>query len=155
MSKELKCNSLGVRARGQRRRCSQSIKNPENCEFKTVQSDKKRACIHHIMERARSSGHLPQSSRVPLPDTLPHVHDFQAAMNVIVESTQLFESLPSNVREKFANSPENFLKFVGNPENASEMYALGLAVKAPEPTPVRVEMVNLPENKPAEKPAAQ
>ena len=93
---ELKCNHLGVRSPGQRKRVCYKNSGKDN-PFKTVQADKDRACIHRIMDRARKSGMLPQSSRVPLPDTMPHVVSLMDAMNIVVQSTQMFESLHSNI----------------------------------------------------------
>lgn len=52
---------------------------------------------------------------------------YHEAMNIIVEAQDAFDSLPANLRAKFANDPAQFLDFVHNPENEKEMIELGLA----------------------------
>ena len=53
--------------------------------------------------------------------------DFQEAQNQIASAKSMFEELPSAVRNRFSNSPEQFLEYVNNPENAKD-----LATKLPE-----------------------
>lgn len=53
--------------------------------------------------------------------------DYQEAMNQVLEADEMFSSLPSSVRKRFANDPANFLEFVGDPTNIPEMIKLGLA----------------------------
>lgn len=53
--------------------------------------------------------------------------DFQTAQDIVNEATNLFASLPSNVRNRFQNNPAMFLDFMDNPDNTDEMVKLGLA----------------------------
>ncbi len=53
--------------------------------------------------------------------------NFQDAQNQIASANSMFEQLPSGVRNQFNNSPEQFLKFVNDPDNKDE-----LAKKLPE-----------------------
>ena len=57
--------------------------------------------------------------------------DFREAMEIVRTGRELFEDLPSNIRKKFRNNPEEFLEFVQNPDNASELVELGLADQPP------------------------
>lgn len=52
--------------------------------------------------------------------------DYHTAMNIVTSADQMFQSLPSNVRNRFANDPALFLDFVQDPENQDEMAAMGL-----------------------------
>ena len=52
--------------------------------------------------------------------------DYQAAQNVIVEAAQLFEQLPSQVRERFSNDPAKLIDFVNNKDNYEEAVKLGM-----------------------------
>lgn len=57
--------------------------------------------------------------------------DFQEAMNVVVSAQDMFDQMPAKLRERFNNSPANFLGFVEDPSNFDEGVKLGL-FKAPE-----------------------
>ena len=52
--------------------------------------------------------------------------DYQDAIHTIFEANAMFDSLPARVRDRFHNSPSEFLAFVENPNNKDEMKALGL-----------------------------
>lgn len=53
--------------------------------------------------------------------------DFQEAQNQIAKANSMFEELPAQVRNKFANSPEKFFEYVNHPDNKDD-----LATKLPE-----------------------
>lgn len=58
--------------------------------------------------------------------------DFHSAMNQIMAAEDMFMSLPSRIRARFANDPAAFLEFAQDPSNAEEMQSLGL-IPAPAP----------------------
>lgn len=61
------------------------------------------------------------------------VEDYQMSLNQVIEAGELFASLPSKVRARFANDPATFLQFVGDPSNMQELIEMGLATpKVPE-----------------------
>lgn len=76
-------------------------------------------------------------------------HDFEEAQNLIARAQSLFEELPSIVRNRFHNSPAQFLDFAGDENNMEEMVEMGLAnspknevnteEKEPEPAPTSPE----------------
>jgi len=117
-------NSIGVRSRGQRRRCSLSPVG----ESLTKQSDHDRACIHKIIKNYENTGILPQRPEgiFNADDILPDVDSYHDAMNIVVDAQQKFNALPSDVRERFHNSPERMLQELANPKNRQEMVDLGL-----------------------------
>jgi len=59
-------------------------------------------------------------------------HDFEEAQNLIAKAQSLFEELPAIVRNRFNNSPAQFLDFAGDEKNMTEMVEMGLA-NAPQP----------------------
>ncbi len=65
---------------------------------------------------------------------LPSGIDYHAAQNLIAEGNSCFQSLPAEVRADFDNSPEIFLGFVSDPDNAAQMVEMGLAMPS-EATP--------------------
>lgn len=85
--------------------------------------------INNIINKFKSTGLIthenpnnPQYGYAP-------ANDFREAMEIVLVANQQFDQLPSNIRRKFANSPELFLEFCQNPENLPEMRELGLASK--------------------------
>lgn len=77
--------------------------------------------ITHMSANAKNGAYM------DLPDDL----DFQTSMNIIREGEAAFASLPSKVRERFHNNPEEFLGFMADPANQDEAIKLGLATKRP------------------------
>lgn len=64
------------------------------------------------------------------------VADYQDALDRVMEADEQFAALPSNIRERFNHSPEQFLDFFNNPSNINEMIDLGLARRCePETAP--------------------
>ena len=53
-------------------------------------------------------------------------NDFMAAMVIVTEAQQMFDALPSELRNRFNHSPAEFLDFVQDPANADKMHELGL-----------------------------
>jgi len=58
--------------------------------------------------------------------------DYKLWMNKLVEAQQMFEELPSHVRNRFGNDPSAFLNFVQDEKNTEDMRKLGLAKGLPE-----------------------
>ncbi|AXL15023.1 internal scaffolding protein [Microviridae sp.] len=52
---------------------------------------------------------------------------YQEAMNVVLETTDMFMTLPSSVRRQFDNDPGEFLTFAVDPANGEKMIEMGLA----------------------------
>lgn len=67
-------------------------------------------------------------------DAVPHT--YEECMAVIIDANARFASLPARVRDRFGNSPQAFLEFLGNKDNREEAIKLGLIEKlAPTPAP--------------------
>lgn len=62
---------------------------------------------------------------------------FQEAQNIIAQANQMFASLPSEIRKRFGNDPQEFLNFAEDPANDNQMVAMGLkeAPVAPQTEP--------------------
>ena len=101
----------------------------------THQSFKKECDINNIMAKYQKTGlvnHVSthQGDYSDLTD-VPTYHD---AMNKIISANNAFSTLPSSIRKKFNNDPAEFLDFVSNPENETEMQSMGLLPPLP-PSP--------------------
>lgn len=96
----------------------------------TEQHHKDDCDINVVLRRYMKTGVLPEAARGGVyGDFTASASDFREAMNVITEARERFEALPSEVRERFSNSPEKLLAFLDDPENRTEAIKLGL-VKA-------------------------
>jgi len=68
--------------------------------------------------------------------------EYQTAMQQIASAQSLFQELPSNIRSRFDNDPREFLEFVHDPDNASEMHEL--ALMRPDYQPASLAATTLP-----------
>jgi phage internal scaffolding protein len=65
--------------------------------------------------------------------------DFRDSMELVTKGRELFEDLPSSIRSRFGNSPEAFLDFAQNPDNAPQMASMGLLETKQASTPEKPE----------------
>lgn len=108
------------------------ISFPEDSPF-TKQSFAEECDINTIMARYMSTGELPElDQRAPQYLDVSAGIDFQESMEFIAGAKTLFNELPSELRGRFENDPRQFLDFVGDPKNRTEMADLGLL--SPEAT---------------------
>jgi len=133
---------MGMLSKGERRPvlvCGPSL---------TIQADKDRTDIRNVVARAMrgksTSVHLLQGESRDISD-LP---SYMEAMNVVARANQMFEQLPSALRDRFGNDPRKLLAFMDNKDNLDEARKLGLV--KPEPTaptppePITVRVVSDP-----------
>lgn len=108
----------------------------------TQQHFKDETMIDNILQKYVETGFLtdPFTPKRPIQfGDFSDVKDFQTAQNAIALATEYFESLPSNVRASFNNSPQEFLNALNDPEQRSKLEELGFIAseesQAPESTP--------------------
>jgi phage internal scaffolding protein len=94
------------------------------------------------MSRYIATGELPNiAERAPQYLDVTGI-EFQASMDFIAGANTLFHEMPSNIRNRFENSPALFLDFCSQEKNRPELAEMGL-LKAivppviPNPTPVQ------------------
>lgn len=92
----------------------------------TRQAHKDECDINRIMDRFQKSGLLSHVNQFQGEYGEFIEMDFHEAMNTILEAKDMFETVPSDIREKFNNDPGKFLEYVTNPENVDGMRELGL-----------------------------
>lgn len=115
-------NDLGVRRRGQRRRVTTQVIG----ESLTKQADVDRANIQKVLDKYKRTGLVPSRVAAPLEGPLPDVESFHDGMNKIVAARQVFDALPSGIRQKFDNKVDKFLAYTADEKNRDEMTKLGL-----------------------------
>lgn len=91
--------------------------------------------INNILEKYQKTGAIAHANNHAANYGFASSLDFRESMEIVTQAQEMFQDLPSSIRNKFGNSPEAFLDFAQNPENASEMVSLGLAEKKDTPTP--------------------
>jgi len=102
----------------------------------TEQSHKKACNINTIMAKIRKGHAVPMSPGEPIFGDFTKCNDFQTAQNAVLEAHDRFMSLPSDVRRRFGNQPNNLLEFLEDPANLEEAVELGLVTKlAPQDPP--------------------
>jgi len=82
--------------------------------------------INNIVRRFGVTGQVPVPSRLPSYDDFSGITDYQTAMETVRAAQESFAALPSSVRSRFANDPQQLLEFLGDQRNRDEAVALGL-----------------------------
>lgn len=98
----------------------------------TVQSQKDEADINVLVKRFGLTGNMPVNVRVPTYGDFTGVESYQEAMNAVIAAENSFMQMNSEVRNRFGNNPELFVKFCSDENNIEEMRKMGLAV-TPKP----------------------
>ena len=101
----------------------------------TVQSMAEDIDINVIMKRFGVTGKMPEGLSALSYGDFTDVVDFRSAQDAVIAARHSFESMPADVRSRFANDPQRFLEFCETPGNQEELYRLGLAIKPKAETP--------------------
>lgn len=96
---------------------------------KTEQQFKHETDINNIVKGAISN--LPSRNSMPVFADFPDPNEYVSSMNMIANAHSLFEAMPSDIREKFKNSPEEMLRFMSDENNKDEAIKLGI-IKCPD-----------------------
>lgn len=114
---------------------------------RTVQSDREGTDLKILLEKYVDTGEIPTVQLPvgePLDGDFTGLPDFQEMQNMLIDIQEQFDSLPSKVREKFANDPMAMVQFLQDENNIEEAVNLGLMERR-EPDvkkPVEVVVVN-------------
>lgn len=94
--------------------------------------------INNILKDYSKTGqlkHISAKAAIGAYRDLPDDVDFQAAQNIVAKANEAFATLPSKVRDRFQNDPQEFLEFMADPENHLEAVRLGLMTRSEVPPP--------------------
>jgi phage internal scaffolding protein len=118
-------------------------------ESMTQQSFKQECDINYILRKARKTGLIEHVNTYQGDySDVSNVPTYQEAMQVLHDADHAFSTLPSDIRKRFSNNPQEFLDFVHDPVNLDEMKDMGLMKPSPpvvEPAPQQVETQPEPE----------
>lgn len=115
-----------------------------NDPSRTVQSQEAEANINNIVRDFGLTGTMPQGVVMPSYGDFEGVSDYREAIELVRAADAAFAALPSAVRNRMENNPQNLLEFVADPRNQEEIRALGLALPRETPPPPKT-----PETPPA------
>lgn len=94
---------------------------------RTKQAHKNECDINNIMAKYLKTGILEHAENYSGQYGFATQTDFKESLQLIAEAQNMFDALPAKARKKFNNDPGEFLEFVQNPANESELYDLGLS----------------------------
>jgi phage internal scaffolding protein len=80
--------------------------------------------------------------------------DYQTALNTIRNGQEMFDALPSSIRDYFKNDPARFMDYVQDPDNREKLHLLGIA-NPPEDAIVTKDPAAEPTPPPSPSPPAQ
>lgn len=107
-----------------------SPKGITNNSVSMVQAQFQDECdINHIMDRYMRTGCLSDPLTQRKPGTygdFSELGDYMENMNKVIEAREMFDALPSKLRERFGNNPGAMINFVMDPNNRDEAIELGL-----------------------------
>lgn len=111
-------------------------------ESMTQQSFIKECDVNNILKKYQKTGIIEHAkTHGGSYEDLSEPCDYQTALNVVIAAQESFLTLPSSVRKRFSNDPQQFLEFVNNPDNIDEMIDMGLAHRASSQAPLETESV--------------
>lgn len=122
-------------------RVSCGIDNKE--PSKTRQEFKDSSDVNRIMSKYHMTGVLPVMAKEPLFGDFTNPLDYKDSLNLIRRADEQFQSMPSNLRKEFDNSPEKFLAFMESEEESDieKSYELGLRLRPEGPVEPTVEPI--------------
>lgn len=98
-----------------------------NDEPSLTQQQFKESCdINNIMKTYSQTGELPLSQKVGQFMDVSNVVDYQEALETVFQAQKAFDNLPSAVRSKFENDPQQLIAFLEDDKNYEEAQKLGL-----------------------------
>ena len=85
--------------------------------------------INYIMQKYEKTGVLEHKNKYEgqYGDFTNVPQDYHESMNAVLAANDMFMSLPSKIRRRFSNDAGQFLEFVSDQNNQSEMIEMGLA----------------------------
>jgi len=104
----------------------------------TKQSFKAECDVNNIIKAFKQTGmisHINEKAAAGMYLDLPEGLELQEALNTVAAAEAAFMSLPSKIRDRFANDPGQFLNFLHDPKNEAEARELGLLNPLPSTPP--------------------
>lgn len=90
--------------------------------------------INNILRKYKLTGVLPQSSKTALAQfgDFSKIPSYKESLEHVLRAQDMFNELPSAVRNRFRNDPEQLIDFLGDKNNRDEAIKLGLIEVKPQ-----------------------
>lgn len=95
-------------------------------QYKTEQNHRKECDINEIIRKYDKNGLITHIQRFEARFGDLSGVDFKTAMDTVTAASESFNKLPSSIRKRFSNNPEELLRFMEDPGNREEGIRLGL-----------------------------
>lgn len=95
-------------------------------ETKAQQHFKDTVDINSIMKKYRHIDYVPNFQSTGVYADVSNFKDYQTSLQIVLDAQMAFGTLPSDLRLRFNNDPEQLLAFLGDPKNYDEGVKLGL-----------------------------
>jgi len=92
---------------------------------RTKQEHKDICDINLMLERYQRTGEINSNKSQPMFGDFSEVGDYQSTLDQIMRVEEDFADLPSKIRDRFHNNPQELLDFVRDPKNKDEAVKLG------------------------------
>jgi phage internal scaffolding protein len=103
--------------------------------------------INVIVGRFHKTGILPQGLQAPSYGDFEGIFDYADAVNAIARAGETFDQLPSKVRARFHNNPQEFVEFCSDEANLAEIEKMGLTAPKMQ---IQTEVINTPSSEETE-----
>lgn len=111
---------------------SKRIQTIWESESKTQQQFRDEVDINRIMKKYMQGVPISHvNHKLGIYGDFSNVKDFQSALETVTGATEAFNQLPSHIRNRFSNDPNQLFQFLQNPQNQSEAISLGLMTEPP------------------------
>ena len=103
-----------------------SIQSVNDLPTLTQQQFKEQCDINNIIKHYTQTGELPLSKKVGQFLDVSNVQDYQTALQTVFDAQNAFDALPSKIRSRFENDPNQLVAFIEDDANHEEALKLGL-----------------------------
>lgn len=93
--------------------------------------------INNIVKAFGLGRPMPYTRVVPTYDDFSGISDYQQALDLLREAGSAFQALPSAVRDKLGNDPEQLVRIASSKDARAQLEALGLEL--PKEAPAKQE----------------
>lgn len=110
---------------------------------RTQQQFKDQCDVNNIMKKYRLTGEVTHvNKKQGLYTDLSDSPSYQTALDIIIQAERTFSELPSDVRKKFNNDPQEMISFLDDSKNNEEAIKLGLKIPKNPPPQKQNELQN-------------
>lgn len=96
----------------------------------TQQQFKDEVDVNKIIAKFKKTGQISHlSNRTGTYGDFSEIPDYQQMLHTIMDANEKFAQLPSQLREKFSNDPQNLINYLQDPKNTEESIKLGLRIE--------------------------